>query len=184
MPRRRSRTIIKPPAGPPVIETPRLVLRPHTFADFDDSFAIWSDPEVVRHITGKPSTRDEVWMRLLRYGGLWAILGYGFWLVRERDGGRLVGEVGLADFHRDIDWGTDPECGWVLAPPAQGRGYATEAVAAALDWRDRYLPGTRTVCMIGPDNAASLRVADKCGFRFFRETEFHGPVHLFERIAK
>jgi len=136
---------------------------------------------VVRHISGKPATREDAWMRLLRYGGLWAILGYGFWAVFERDGGRFVGEVGLADFHRDVDWGTDPECGWVLTPAAQGRGYATEAVAAALAWRDLHLPGERTVCMISADNAASLRVADKCGFRFFREADYHGPVRLFER---
>ncbi len=139
-------------------------------------------------------------MRLLRYGGLWAILGYGFWTVRERDTDRFVGEVGLADFHRDVDWGpadppaqsspaqsspaqSSPECGWVLAPHAQGRGYATEAVTAALAWRDQYLPGSRTVCMISETNLASLRVADKCGFRFFRDADYHGPVKLFERIV-
>jgi len=124
-------------------------------------------------------------MRLLRYGGLWTMLGYGFWTVRERDTGRFVGEVGLADFHRDVDWGPadPPECGWVLAPHAQGRGYATEAVAAALDWRDQYLPGSRTVCMISETNLASLRVADKCGFRSFRAADYHGPVTLFERVV-
>jgi RimJ/RimL family protein N-acetyltransferase len=137
----------------------------------------------VRHISGKPATREEAWMRLLRYGGLWSIIGYGFWAVRERDTGRFVGEVGLADFHRDIDWGADPECGWVLAPWAQGRGYATEAVTAALDWRDRHLPGARTVCMISEDNPASLRVAGKCGFRFVRDADYHGPVKLFERAT-
>ncbi len=122
-------------------------------------------------------------MRLLRYGGLWSIIGYGFWAVCERDTGRFVGEVGLADFHREVDWGDDPECGWVMAPAVHGRGYATEAVMAALDWRDRHLPGTRTVCMINDANVASLRVAGKCGFGFFRDADYHGPVKLFERIG-
>ena len=125
-------------------------------------------------------------MRLLRYGGLWSLLGYGYWVVRERETGRFVGEVGLADFHRNLDWGPNsestPECGWALAPHAHGRGYATEAITAALDWRDRNLPGTRTVCLIDPDNTASLKVADKCGFRFFRDADYHGPVKLFERV--
>lgn len=122
-------------------------------------------------------------MRLLRYAGLWAILGYGFWVVRERGSGRFVGEVGLADFHRDVEWGRDPECGWVVARWAQGRGYATEAVAAALAWRDQSLPGGRTVCMISEENLASLRVAEKCGFGYFRDADYHGPVKLFERVV-
>ena len=124
-------------------------------------------------------------MRLLRYGGLWALLGFGYWTVRERDSGRFIGEVGLADFHRDIDWSAEnpPECGWVVMPWAQGRGYATEAVTAVLAWRDRYLPGGHTVCMIGPDNAASLRVADKCGFRPLRDADYRGPVKLFARVV-
>ena len=126
-------------------------------------------------------------MRLLRYGGLWTFLGYGFWAVCERDTGRFVGEVGLADFHREIDWGQDaenaPECGWVLSPSAQGHGYATEAVVAALQWRDDHLPGSRTVCMIGPENTGSLRVAEKCGFRALRDADYHGIVTLFERVT-
>ncbi len=166
-----------------IVETGRLILRPHGLADFEDSYAMWSDPEIVRHISGQPQTREAVWQRLLRYAGLWALLGYGYWAVFERDGGRFAGEVGVADFHRDIDWGTDaPECGWVMASRAQGRGYASEAVAAALDWRDRTLAGDRTVCLISPDNSASLRIAAKCGFRPFRDVDYHGPVSLFERI--
>ena len=157
-------------------------------ADFDASFALWSDPEITRHISGQPQTREAVWQRLLRYVGLWALLGYGYWAVFERDGG-FIGEVGLADFHRNIDWtsaghqGDAPECGWVISPSAQGRGYAGEAVAAALDWRDRSLPGNRTVCLVGPGNVASLRIAAKCGFRHFGDADYHGPVQLFERVT-
>lgn len=161
-----------------------MILRPHGLSDFDDSFALWSDPEITRHISGQPQTREAVWQRLLRYAGLWSLIGYGYWAVCERDTGRFVGEVGLADFHRDIDWGEDaPECGWVISPRAQGRGYATEAAAAALAWRDRMLPGRRTVCMIGAENGASLRIAHKCGFRHFRDADYHGPVQLFERVV-
>jgi RimJ/RimL family protein N-acetyltransferase len=159
-------------------------LRPHGVGDFDDSFALWSDPDITRHISGQPQSREAVWQRLLRYAGLWSLLGYGYWAVFERDGGRFVGEVGLADFHRDIDWhGDAPECGWVISPRAQGRGYATEAVVAALDWRDRKLAGKRTVCLISPNNGASLRIAAKVGFRYFSDADYHGPVQLYERIT-
>jgi RimJ/RimL family protein N-acetyltransferase len=104
---------------------------------------------------------------VLRYGGLWALLGYGYWIVRERESGRFVGEVGLAEFRREVTPSLEgaPEAGWVLAPWAHGRGYATEAVRAALSWADANLAAPRTVCLIAPENAASIHVAGKCGFR-------------------
>jgi RimJ/RimL family protein N-acetyltransferase len=72
--------------------------------------------------------------------------------------------------------------GWVLAPWAHGRGLATEAVRAVLAWSDANLPGTRTVCMIDPGNRASMRVADKCGYRVYAETTYMGdPTRLCER---
>ncbi len=151
----------------PVLETERLTLRGHTLADFDECAAMWGDPLVTRHIGGRPSTEEEVWARVLRYAGLWALLGYGYWAVRERDSGRFVGDVGLADFRREVTpaLGDAPEAGWVLAPWAHGRGFATEAVRAVLSWADANLAAPRTVCLIAPENAASIHVAEKCGFR-------------------
>jgi RimJ/RimL family protein N-acetyltransferase len=172
------------PSTVPIIQTERLILRGHTLADFDECLAMWSDPEVTRHIGGRPSTAEEVWTRLLRYVGMWALLGYGYWVVRERESGRFVGEVGLADFHREITPALEgaPEAGWVLAPWAHGRGFATEAVRAALAWGDANLDAPRTVCLIAPENAASIHVAEKCGFREFARTIFKDqPTILFER---
>ena len=128
---------------------------------------MWADPEVTRYIGGRPFTEEEVWARLLRYAGLWSLLGYGYWVVRQRDTGRFVGEVGLADFHRDISPSFEgtPEVGWALATWAKGQGFATEAVLAALAWSDTQLRAPRTVCIISPSNTASMRVAEKCGFR-------------------
>ena len=125
-----------------------------------------------------------MWTRLLRYVGMWALLGFGYWVVRERDTGRFVGEVGFADFRREISPPLDaPEAGWVLAPWAHGRGFATEAVRAALAWGDAHLAAPRTVCMIAPENAASIRVAQKLGFREFGRTSFKGDdTLLFQRL--
>ncbi|HST60903.1 MAG TPA: GNAT family N-acetyltransferase [Longimicrobium sp.] len=151
----------------PVLQTERLVLSGHTRADFDECAAMWGDELVTRYVGGKPSTIEEAWARLLRYGGLWPLLGYGYWLVRERETGRYVGDVGIADFHRDITpaLGDVPEAGWVLAAWSHGRGFATEAVRAVLAWSDANLAAPRTVALIAPENAASIHVAEKCGFR-------------------
>jgi RimJ/RimL family protein N-acetyltransferase len=168
----------------PVLTTPRLVMRGHTAADLTAAAAMWAEPSVARHIGGMPSTQEETWARILRYAGLWTLLGFGYWLVEERATGRFVGEVGLADFHRDLEpaLGDAPEAGWVLHPDHHGRGLATEALRAALAWADARLPARRSVCMIAPENAASLRVARKCGFVAFARTSYKGaPTVLLER---
>ena len=176
----------------PALDTERLTLRAHTLDDFGDVAALWGDADVTRLISPRPATKEESWARLLRYAGFWSLLDIGYWVVRERESGRFVGEVGLAHFHRDITPSLDgsPEAGWILATWAQGRGFATEALQAILGWHDtrsRSESGgaARTVCMIAPTNAASLRVAAKCGFRehargVYKEEE----TLILERVAK
>ncbi|WMY11489.1 GNAT family N-acetyltransferase [Paraburkholderia phenoliruptrix] len=172
------------PTQPLTLTSPRLTLRPHTRDDFPDSLAMWSDPEVARHIGGKPFTHEEVWARLLRYVGHWTLLGFGYWVVRETQTGRFVGEVGFADFQREIEpalTGT-PEIGWALSPAMHGKGYAIEAVQAAVDWADEEWPGAQTACIIAPENEASLRVAHKAGYREQIRTTYKGqPTIMFRR---
>lgn len=167
----------------PVLETQRLRLRAHTVEDFPALAAVWAEAAVTRYIGGKPSTPTEAWARLLRYGGLWPLLGYGYWAVEEKMSGQFVGDVGFADFHRALEpaiHGT-AEMGWVLGARFHGKGYASEAVAAALQWLDAAGKG-RSVCIIDPANAPSLRVAAKHGFREYQRTTFMGDeVVLLER---
>ena len=171
----------------PVIETTRLRLRRHRVEDFGACTAMWADPVVTRFIGGQPASEHQVWERLLKYAGLWSLLGFGYWALEERGSGRYVGELGFAEFMREIDppiQGT-PELGWALVTAAHGRGYATEAVGAALAWGEqRFGADSRTVCMISPDNLASIRVATKCGFRAARLTHYGAEsVMLYTRGA-
>jgi RimJ/RimL family protein N-acetyltransferase len=168
------------------LDTDRLVLRVPTASDFEDSAAMWGDAEVTRHIGGKPSTREECWARILRHVGHWAVLGFGYWTVRERGSGAFVGDVGFLNLKRDIDppLGNAPEIGWVLSPRAHGRGFATEAARAALAWGDAHFSGATTVCIIVPEHRASLRVAEKCGFQPARRALYHGDeVIVLERAV-
>jgi RimJ/RimL family protein N-acetyltransferase len=145
---------------------------------------MWADPAVTRHIGGRQFSREETWSKILRYAGLWALLGFGYWAIEEKGSGRFVGEVGFADFKREIEpsFGGTPEIGWGLAPWAHGRGFATEAVGAAVAWGDGHLGTRQTVCLIDPDNAASIRVAEKCGYREFERTKYKNqPTILFRR---
>jgi len=171
----------------PTVETERLILRAHRAEDYDACVALWADPAVVRHISGVPSTAAQTWMRLLTYPGLWAILGFGYWAVEERATGRYIGDVGFADFRREIvpSIAGTPELGWVISPRVHGMGYATEAARAALAWGDANVDAPRTVCIIDPANLPSIRVAEKAGFREIARTTYkNDPTVLFERARR
>ncbi|NKN36734.1 GNAT family N-acetyltransferase [Agrobacterium sp. a22-2] len=168
----------------PVLETARLRMRGHEVRDFEASASMWTDERVIRFITGKPSTRAESWSRLLRYIGHWQALSFGYWVVEDRETGAFLGEVGFADFKRDIVPPLDgiPEIGWALVPSAHGRGIATEAVTAALQWADRHIAGSHTVCLFDPEHTASLRVAEKAGYVHKADAVYFGnPTLVMER---
>ena len=171
----------------PVIETERLRLRGHRLDDFDRLAALWADPIVTRFIGGKPSTREESWMRLLRSVGHWAALGFGYWVVEEKASGRIVGEIGFSELKREIEPSFEgiPEAGWVLAPWAHGKGFATEAVTAVVAWGEAHLGARTTTCIVSPENTASIRVAEKCGYREFARTAYKGsPTIVFRREGR
>lgn len=170
----------------PVLETVRLRLRGHRLEDFAACAAMWADPAVCRQLGRKPFSEEESWTRLLRYAGHWALLGFGYWAVEEKESGRFVGEVGFADFKRDMESQAKdaPEIGWVLAGWAHGQGYATEAARAAIGWGDGHWRGARTCCIVSPDNLASIRVAEKCGYRDLQLTEYKGkPIVVMVRCG-
>jgi RimJ/RimL family protein N-acetyltransferase len=96
--------------------------------------------------------------------------------VEEKATGNFLGEVGFAENQRDLKPSLKGtlETGWVFVPSAHGKGFATEAVQAALAWSDLRFPSTRTACIIDSPNLASFRVAGKCGYREFSRTAYKG----------
>ena len=150
----------------PELRTDRLILRGLEGADFEDFARMWGDGRVAAMISGVPDTPQEAWMRLLRYIGHWTATGYGFWAVRDRESGALLGSAGFIDYKRVLspDLEGVPEAGWALVPEAQGRGIATEAMRAALNWGDVHLPVARSFALFDPAHAASIRVAEKLGY--------------------
>ena len=170
----------------PVIETQRTILRAHRLEDFDAYAAMWADPVVTRFIGGKPRTREESWMRFLRHAGLWSLLGYGFWAIEEKATGRFVGEAGFHDLKRDIAPSIEgiPEAGWALAPAVHGTGLATEVVGRVLAWGEEAFGRAKTVCIIDPENTASLNVAGKVGYREVLRTTYHDATTvMLERLS-
>jgi RimJ/RimL family protein N-acetyltransferase len=170
----------------PVIETARLRLRGHRDEDLTECVAMWSDPQVTKFISGRASTEQQTWTRLLSYLGHWALMGFGYWVVEEKSSDDFVGEVGFANFKRAAPSSIkdEPELGFALASRFHGKGYATEAVSAALGWADAYVPHPRTICLVDPRNLASLSVATKCGYDVVERSVYNEqPVLVLSRNA-
>ena len=168
------------PTQAPVIETERLILRGHRAEDFEAIAAQWADPAVVKYIGGTPSSREASWSRLLRYPGHWQMLGFGYWILYEKNNGAegaFAGEIGLADYQREITPSLDgmAEMGWVIAPAFHGKGYAFEAAQAVLKWADTHLD-RQLCCIIDPQHQASIRLAEKCGFVAETDTTYPGSA--------
>lgn len=168
---------------PPELETPRLVLRGFQLSDFEAYAALWADPDVVAFI-GAPQSEEDAWLRFHTNGGYWSFHGLGFWTVVERETGQPIGQVGFMRNRRAMwpDISCYIEAGWAMLPAAQGRGYASEALTTALDWADAAFNDPEIACIIHPENAPSLRLAERSGFREIARADYHDdPVIVMIR---
>ncbi|MBP2446497.1 GNAT family N-acetyltransferase [Rhizobium leguminosarum] len=167
----------------PTLETERLTLRPHRLDDLEMHAALWADEDVVRFISGVPSTREQSWSRMLRIAGMWHHMGFGFLAIEEKASGRFIGEAGFMESRREMTPSIEGtmEVGWALTPSTHGRGYATEALTALIGWGQAHFPGKPMSCIISPENQASLRVAAKLGFRETTRTQYNGEIIQFSR---
>ena len=171
----------------PTLETERLRLRGFRASDLDAQRATLVDPEVIRFLGAVPASREETWRKMLAAPGLWAWLGYGYWVVEGREDGAYLGQIGFADFKREMSPSIEniPEMGWIMARQGQGRGYATGAALAALAWADEALGGGEIVAIISHENGASIRIAEKTGFSAREEAVYKDePILLFRRPGR
>jgi RimJ/RimL family protein N-acetyltransferase len=142
------------------LETERLILRR---IDPDRDFEPWAkamaDERVTRFTGGQVMDRALAWRNMAAIIGHWEIRGYGFFSVEERATGDWVGRVG--PWYPE-GW-PEPEVGWTIAPDFWGRGYATEAGRAAIDYAFGTLGWGRVIHVILKGNARSVAVATRLG---------------------
>ena len=143
-----------------------------------------ADPESVRYLGGHAFAREEAWRKMLASHAMWSLFGFGYWALELRESGTYAGIAGFADYKRDMVPSIEgtAEAGWLVTPEAQGRGYASEAMLAALQWADERLQVAEFTAIISHGSEASIRVAEKLGFGGREEALYHGePILLFRR---
>ena len=144
------------------ISTSRLVLLPLRIDHADEMAVVLSDPELHTFIGGSPATAEQLRSRYTRWvaGSEDPAESWCNWVLRLRDENCLVGTVQASIGH--ADGGEVAEIAWVLGIRWQGRGLATEAARALVEWLDRQSVPT-VIAHVHPDHAASAAVAAAAG---------------------
>ena len=164
-----------------------MVLRAFRVEDLEPLAAIWANENVVRYLGGRPLNREDTWRRSLAATGQWPLLGYGYWIVELKADGRVIGQLGFADFKRDMQPSIEgePELGYVFDASVHGRGMAFEACSAALDWAEVNLDASSIPAIISPENAASIRLAERLGFERLPDGTYRGEaIAVFRRARR
>src|SRR5919205_495280 len=146
------------------LETQRLVLRPLEERDFDAFAAVNADPEVARWLYNEPRTRAEAREHFERKRRP-VLEREDDWLscaAIDRESGAFVGDF---SFHWVSETHRTGEIGFVVAPEHHGKGYATEAARALLDWAFGAGGFHRVIGRTEARNTASARVLEKLGMR-------------------
>ncbi|MEL7296891.1 MAG: GNAT family N-acetyltransferase [Pseudomonadota bacterium] len=157
----------------PRIETERLILREiDPERDFDAWASAMADEETVRYIGGKVMDRAIAWRSMATVIGHWQIRGYGFFSVEDKATGQWVGRVGP---WFPEGW-PEPEIGWTIMREHWGRGFATEAGAACIEYVRDTLGWSQVIHAILEGNLGSAAVAEKLGSHKLREQQGLGGV--------
>ena len=165
-----------------MLKTARLRLRPFDENDLDAYARLCGDAEVMRYLGegGRPLDRAGAWRQMAYFVGHRELRGFGMWAVEERGRLGLIGRVG---FHQPEGW-PGFELGWAMAREYWGRGLATEAAQAALRYAFTELKQSRVISLIHPENARSIRLAERIGERLEGKTEERGVELLVYAVDR
>ncbi len=168
----------------PTIETERLILRPLRESDLDAYTAMYQTSEVRRWLhLADDYGRDEAWAGMAAMLGQWELRNTGNWALEEKPSGAFVGRAGPYWPERK-NW-PGIEIGWTLHPDHWGKGYATEAGAAARDWVFANHDVDAIYSCILDDNLASQAVAKRLGFTPWETRVLGGGLeHMVWRLRR
>lgn len=141
----------------PIIKTHRLLLREPTLTDWP-SFADLMTSDRARHMGG-PYAIEHAWGDFCHGIALWRLFGVGNLSIELRETGQCIGRIEINQGPRY----PEPELGWQLQLAAEGKGYAFEAAVALRDWAFWEAKLETLVSYIGPENARSIRLAERLG---------------------
>lgn len=164
-----------------VIETPRLVLREMTMADVDRLAEVLCDRENMIHYPNR-FERPEVEAWIARRMQQYSTWGHSLWALDLKAEDRMIGDCGLTI--QSVDGNGELEVGYHLARAYQGRGYATEAARACIDYAFTKLGAARVISLIRAENMPSRRVAERNGLSIEKVADHAGSPHIVYGVSR
>ena len=155
------------------IKTERLVMRGWRESDLAPWAAMNADPEV-RQYVGPLLTFEQAAAWALNFQDDLDRYGFGFWALEVRASGEFIGFTGLGTVGGEMPV-TGIEIGWRLARPAWGRGYATEAALAAMDYGFGVMGRPEIVAVTMARNLRSQAVMRRIGMTRDPAEDFDDP---------
>lgn len=154
---------------PFALQTARLTLTPFAQADLPELHALFTDPDVRRYLMDDMVV-EETWTAdvVEKSIAMFRDLGYGLWAVRETGALPIIGFCGYWRFEHlkhplQLMYG--------LLPAWWGKGLATEAARAMLNYGFDTVGFTQIIAATDPPNQASVRVMERLGMRHLETVE-------------
>jgi ribosomal-protein-alanine N-acetyltransferase len=155
----------------PTIQTFRLTLRAFTEGDSEPLHHILSDGDVLQYYPNPdPPPRDRVRKFIANQLEHWKEHGFGWWAIEPHHGNELLGWSGL----QYLPETKEVEVAYLLGKAHWGKGLATEAAKASLEYGFDQLGLECIVGIVHPDNVASQRVLEKVGMSFVERAHYFG----------
>ena len=164
----------------PTLRTDHLILRPLSAADAAILHRIYQTDGVLQYFPNPaPPPLEKVERFVASQQIHWGKFGYGNWAVTVQGNPEIIGWAGL----QFLPETNETEVGYLLDKPHWGKGYATEAVRASLQFGLENFDFPEIIALVHPDNAASLKVAAKCGLRIVERKVYWG-VEMVRHVLK
>lgn len=155
-----------------ILETPRLILRTLTMDDIDNILLIFEDPIAMTFYHGTKSKQEAIqWVE--KANRHFESMRQGFFAIELKSTGKFLGISGIL-FQEGVDGEDLNEIGYLIVRKHWGKGYATEAAKALMDYGFNTLKHKKLFSIIDPKNTASIRVAEKNGFTYEKDIVYKG----------
>ena len=147
-----------------ILTTQRLRLEPFNDTHLEGLFALNSDPQVMRYITGKPDTREDTVAGIERIKARWINLGYSWWSFIELATNEIIGAGCIQ--HLGQDTANPLEIGWRLRSDKWQQGFASEVAQKIAAFAFDTLAADLLCAVCDQENAASAHVMKKLGMHY------------------